>query len=326
MFKLIKNELIKILKRKNIYLLLLLSITIILGYNNSHKYITKKVDNIKLEYEKVYKQDNLSLKYYDSLTSKEEYIDILERVQLEKHAINNNIEYNIILNSENEGIKLPSNALILFMKTFNNFDIIIIVIIIYLSTSTLLEELSKGTVKTLLIRPHKRSKILFSKLLTNLIIVILSIFIIIIFQYIIGGIIFGFDSYNLGAIRYNHITQEIENMNLIYYIFLIFIAKMPMYILLMLISFLLSIIIGNMPVNILISLGIYLVSNLEIGTNNFLKHLVIYNGDLSKFLFGGMHEIFAVGIVQPLIVAITAIIILLELVAKMFKNKDIVNQ
>ena len=53
MFKLIKNELIKILKRKNIYLLLLLSITIILGYNNSQKYITKKVDNIKLEYEKV---------------------------------------------------------------------------------------------------------------------------------------------------------------------------------------------------------------------------------------------------------------------------------
>ena len=101
---------------------------------------------------------------------------------------------------------------------------------------------------------------------------------------------------------------------------------MPMYILLMLISFLLSIIIGNMPVNILISLGIYLVSNLEIGTNNFLEHLVIYNGDLSIFLFGGMHEIFAVGIVQPLIVAITAIIILLELVAKMFKNKDIVNQ
>ena len=51
MQKLIKNELIKIFKRKNIYILILIGITIILGYNSYQKMINSDVD-IQRQYER----------------------------------------------------------------------------------------------------------------------------------------------------------------------------------------------------------------------------------------------------------------------------------
>ena len=139
MFNLLKNELIKIFKRKNIYILFLLSFLIITGYNLFVKLGNINID-INEQYIRAYNQDKMYLENYDDLNIKDKYSDILERVNLEKYAIDNDIKYNILVNTENKNAILPSDARILLMKFFNNFEIIIIFIIIYVSSTIIYEE------------------------------------------------------------------------------------------------------------------------------------------------------------------------------------------
>ena len=134
MLKLIKNELTKIFKRKNIYILLTIGILIIIAYNIFQKITNSNMD-ISKQYQRAYNNDKMLLENYDELNIDESYEEIEERIKLEEYAINNKIKYNIFLNTENKNAPLPSDARILLMKIFNNFDIIIIFILIYLSTT-----------------------------------------------------------------------------------------------------------------------------------------------------------------------------------------------
>ena len=185
MFNLLKNELIKIFKRKNIYILFLLSFLIITGYNLFVKLGNINID-ISEQYIRAYNQDKMYLENYDDLNIKDKYSDILERVNLEKYAIDNDIKYNILVNTENKNAILPSDARILLMKFFNNFEIIILFIIIYVSSTIIYEEYSNGTIKNLLVKPHRRNSILFSKIVTSILVTLFTTIIIILFQYIIG--------------------------------------------------------------------------------------------------------------------------------------------
>ncbi len=324
MLKLLKNELIKIYKRKNIYILFFIAILIIVGYNVFEN-VTNKNFDISEQYLKAYNQDKMYLENYENLDLDESYSEIYERVNLEKYAIENNIKYNILLNSENKNAILPSDARILLMRFFNNFDIIIIFIIIYLASTIIYEEYGNGTIKNLLVKPHKRFLILLSKIITTVLIILITSIVFILFQYIVGGFIFGFDSYSLDAIRYNHITQNIEVMNLGYYMSLIFMAKIPMYLLIILISLLLSIFINNIGINILISLGLYMVANLEILFNNITKYLFMYNWDISKYIFGSV-EIIDNNIKIPIIISSIWIVLITAVLFIGFNRKDIVNE
>lgn len=325
MIKLIKNELIKIFKRKNIYILLAIALVVMMSYNLFEKIINVEGD-IQAQYERAYKQDNLYLEHYEELSIEENYEDIVERIELEKYAIENNIKYNILLNSENNNSPLATDARILLMRLFNNFDIIIIFIIIYISSTIISEEFMSGTIKNVLIKPYKRSTILLSKIITSIGVTLIIAIFIILFQYVFGGILFGFDSYSLEAIRYNHITQSIDTMNLNLYMMLIFLCKMPMYIILNIISLLIGLITNNISINILLSLGLYAISNIERLFNNISQYLIIYNWDISKYLFGGMYKISKVGIAQPILISSITMLVISILIFVIFKNKDVTNQ
>lgn len=323
MINLIKNELIKILKRKNIYILLVIGILIITIYNFYQKLENSNI-NISNQYQRAYDNDKFILENFDELSEfndKDNYEDIIERIKLEEYAIENNIQYNILLNSENSSAPLSKDARILLMKLFNNFEIIIIFIIIYLSSTIISEEYSTGTIKYLLIKPYTRTQILLSKLLTNLFVISIIIIFIILLQYLLGGLLFGFDSYNLEAIRYNTFTQEIETISLINYMILLVLSKMPVYLLLTLISLLFGIITNNIALNILISLSMYIISNLEILINNISKYIFIYNWDISKYIFSSNRLIN-----QSILISIITLLIITTLLFSVFKNKDIKNE
>ena len=319
MLNLIKNELIKVFKRKNIYILLFIGIIIIIGYNIFQRIINSNVD-ISKQYQRAYTNDKLYLENYDQLNIKDTREEIEERLALEKYAIDNDIKYNILLNSENNNSQMPSDARILLMKVFNNFDIIIVCILIYLASTIISEELGSGTIKNVLSKPHTRTKILFSKIITNILIVIGIVSLIVIFQYILGGLLFGFDSYSLEAIRYNNYTKMIERTNLVKYIIILVLSKMPMYLLITGISLLFGLITNNMALNILISLGIYLISKLEILINNFTKYIFIYNWDISKYLYSANDAI-----IQATSISFISLVIIFIILIIGFKNKDIKN-
>lgn len=319
MLKLIQNELIKIFKRKNIYLLLVIGILVITSYNLFQKMTNSNID-ISNQYQKAYSNDLLLLEKYEQLNIKENYEDIIERLKLEEYAINNNIQYNILLNSENNNRPIPTDARILLMRIFNNFDIIIIFIIIYISSTIISEEINNGTIKNLLVKPHKRIKILLSKVLANILVTIFVVGGIVIFQYLLGGILFGFDSYNLEAIRYNKSTQLIETANLTNYMMLIILSKMPMYVTLAITTLLIGLFTNNMALNILISLGIYIISNIENLINNITQYLFIYNWDISKYIF-----ISDALIKKSIFISTISVLLIFLILAIGFKNKDIKN-
>ena len=260
MKKLIENELIKIFKRKNIYIVLLIGILMIVGYSLFQKITNPKVDDIVKQYEKGYERDKSYLEYQKNIDD-EKYEEIVERMALEKYAVENNIQYNILLNSENTNAPLPKDARIILMKIFDNFDIIFVFIVIAISSTIISEEYSKGTIKNLFVKPHKRAKIMCSKIITNIFIVIIIIVFMVLLQYTIGGLIFGFNSYSLDAIIYNKADQSINVMNLSYYMINLIINKVSLYILLIAIGILISSFTSNIALNILISLGIYIIFN-----------------------------------------------------------------
>ena len=327
MIKLIGNELQKIFKRKNIYILFLIIFIFIVGFKFLKRtYIQEDVQSIYLN---IYNNDKSSLENYEYLNLQEDYSTILERVELEKYAIENKIDYNILLNSENKNMSLPNDARILLMKFFDNFDIALIIIIVYISSTIVAEEFVSGTIKNLLIKPHTRIKIISSKILVILLICLILPIIFLITQYIVGGLVFGFNSYSLSAIRFNHIKSNIEVIPMYKYITIIIISKLPMYIGIGLISILIGIITSNVALNILLSIGIYIISiikNPVIQAMNIYKYISIYNWDFSKYLFGNNYNLINNNIIIPIVSSLITLIIIYLLIISMFKNKEVTNE
>lgn len=276
--------------------------------------------DITNQYKRAYNSDKLYLEYNNEAKQNEEYENAVERIHLEKYAINNKIQYNILVNSQNENAILPQDARILLMKIFDNFEILIIFLIIYLSGTTISEEYYTGTIKNILIKPYTRVKILFSKILTNFLIIILATVILVVFQYLLGGVLFGFESYSLEAIRYNTFSKNIETMNLSQYMLIIVFSKIIMYVILSSFSLLFGIITNNIALNILISLGTYFLSNAKILINNITKYLFIYNWDITKFLFTNSSLL-----QQAMIISSISLLIIFSLIIIIFKNKDVTN-
>lgn len=232
----------------------------IVGYSMFQKITNPKVDDIVKQYEKGYERDKSYLEYQKNIDD-EKYEEIFERMALEKYAYENNIQYNILLSTESTNAPVPKDARIILMKIFDNFDIIFVFIVIAISSTIISEEYSKGTIKNLFVKPHKRAKIMCSKIITNIFIVIIIIVFMVLLQYTIGGLIFGFNSYSLDAIIYNKADQSINVMNLAYYMINLTINKISLYILLIAIGILISSFTSNIALNILISLGIYIIFN-----------------------------------------------------------------
>ena len=293
--------------------------SVILIYNIFQIINVSDVD-ITSQYKRAYNIDTFYLEHNKQLNKDENYEKIVERIHLEKYAIDNNIKYNILINSQNESAILPPDARILLMKVFDNFEVLIIFIIIYLSCTIISEEYYSGTIKNILIKPYKRVKILFSKILTDFLIIILVVLILVIFQYVLGGLLFGFESYSLDAIRYNTISQDIETMNLVKYILLLFTTKIFMYVILSSFSLLFGIITNNMALNILISLGAYFWSTFEILKNNITNYIFIYNWDISKYLFTDSTMLW-----QSIIISSISLLIFLLLIIIIFNKKDVRN-
>lgn len=249
---------------------------------------------------------------------KEDDDEIIERIALERYAIDNNIKYNILLNSQNINAILPQDARILLMKVFDNFEILIIFLIIYLSCTIILEEFQSGTIRNVLIKPYSRIKILFSKILTNFLIITVSVIVLVVLQYLIGGLLFGFESYSLEAVRYNSYNKDIVTMDLIQYMLTITVSKLFMYITFSSFSLLLGIIVNNIALNILISIGLYFLSTFESLINKFTQYLFIFNWNISNFLFGNINML-----VQSIMISTISLVIILLFLITIFKNKDI---
>lgn len=251
--------------------------------------------------------------------SKKQYYKAQETAAINKYDIEN--ETTVGDTSSAKGILL---------STFDEYEIFLIVMFMMTAGVIVSEEFSKGTIKLLLIKPYKRSTILASKFITSIIVAIIVILLVLLMQFVVGGLIQGFDSFKNPTIIYDHTINNVKQINTIQYLAMQALGKAPMYILLMTLAFAFSTIFTNSALAITISLLGYMGSsvinmlalNLKL---NWIKYFVTPNWNLTEYFWGGIPTF--EGITLPFSIAIIVIYMVIMLVPTfiIFQKKNIKN-
>lgn len=255
-------------------------------------------------------------KNYDS---KKQYYKAQETAAINKYDIENGTT-----------VGDTSSAKGILLSTFEEYEIFLIVMFMMTAGVIVSEEFSKGTIKLLLIKPYKRSTILASKFITSIIVAIIVILLVLLMQFVVGGLIQGFDSFRNPTIIYDHTINNVKQINTIQYLTMQALGKAPMYILLMTLAFAFSTIFTNSALAITISLLGYMGSsvinmlalNLKL---NWIKYFVTPNWNLTEYFWGGIPTF--EGITLPFSIAIIVIYMVIMLVPTfiIFQKKNIKN-
>ena len=251
--------------------------------------------------------------------SKKQYYKAQETAAINKYDIENGTT-----------VGDTSSAKGILLSTFDEYEIFLIVMFMMTAGVIVSEEFSKGTIKLLLIKPYKRSTILASKFITSIIVAIIVILLVLLMQFVVGGLIQGFDSFKNPTIIYDHTINNVKQINTIQYLAMQALGKVPMYILLMTLAFAFSTIFTNSALAITISLLGYMGSsvinmlalNLKL---NWIKYFVTPNWNLTEYFWGGIPTF--EGITLPFSIAIIVIYMVIMLVPTfiIFQKKNIKN-
>ena len=251
--------------------------------------------------------------------SKKQYYEAQETAAINKYDIENGTT-----------VGDTSSAKGIVLSTFEEYEIFLIVMFMMTAGVIVSEEFSKGTIKLLLIKPYKRSTILASKFITSIIVAIIVIILVILMQFVVGGLIQGFDSFKNPTIIYDHTINNVKQINTIQYLAMQALGKAPMYILLMTLAFAFSTIFTNSTLAITISLLGYMGSsvinvlalNLKL---DWIKYFVTPNWNLTEYFWGGIPTF--EGITLPFSIAIIVIYMVIMLVPTfiIFQKKNIKN-
>ena len=247
---------------------------------------------------------------------KSEINGYLEKANLYKYDLYNDTEY-----------QNTATANYTFQNSIGTYIAIIVMIVVIVAGVSISEEFNKGTVKLLLVRPYSRTKILISKLIAVFITMLITTATILLLQFIIGGIVYGFGTYMMNVVQFDFTTNSIVTLNIFAYLGLIFICKLPIFILIGTLAFALSTLFLNSPLAVALPIlgymGSDMINMIAISYKwDWVKYFVTPNWDLSQYLFGGT-PMFS-GISVEFSITICAIYFVIMLVASIvsFKKRN----
>lgn len=250
---------------------------------------------------------------------KSEINGYLEKANLYKYDLYNDTEY-----------QNTATANYTFQNSIDTYIAIIVMVVVIVAGVSISEEFNKGTVKLLLVRPYSRTKILISKLIAVFITMLITTATILLLQFIIGGIVYGFGTYMMNVVQFDFTTNSIVTLNIFAYLGLIFICKLPIFILIGTLAFALSTLFLNSPLAVALPIlgymGSDVINMIAISYKwDWVKYFVTPNWDLSQYLFGGT-PMFS-GISIEFSITICAIYFVIMLVASIvsFKKRNIKN-
>ena len=228
-----------------------------------------------------------------------------------------------------EDINNESNLRYIMTNFYSEYTFLILVFGVMIAGAIVSEEYNKGTIKSLLITPYKRSTILLSKFITVIIFTILFIIISYLMQIIIGGLFLGFGSLSNHVVEYNLATKSLEVMSLSKYVLLYSIANLPQIILLVTLAFAVSTIVGNTAFAIVITFaGVIGSSIINMFASAYkieiLKYFVTTNWDFNYYLFGGTSP-YKTSLTHAIIVCIIYFLIMVITSFIVFNKKNIKN-
>lgn len=250
---------------------------------------------------------------------KSEINGYLENANLYKYDLYNDTEY-----------QNTATANYTFQNSIGTYIAIIVMVVVIVAGVSISEEFNKGTVKLLLVRPYSRTKILISKLIAVFITMLITTVAILLLQFIIGGIVYGFGTYMMNVVQFDFTTNSIVTLNIFAYLGLIFVCKLPIFILIGTLAFALSTLFLNSPLAVALPIlgymGSDVINMIAISYKwDWVKYFVTPNWDLSQYLFGGT-PMFS-GISIEFSITICAIYFVIMLVASIvsFKKRNIKN-
>lgn len=255
-----------------------------------------------------------------------------ETIKLCEYAIENKINSNIITRGNPDlEYSLSYSSKSLLLEAVQTYQFFIIIAVVIIAGTIISDEFNKGTIKLLLVRPYKRTKILLSKFISCIIILLLSILSVIIMQTIIGGITFGFESYKDPTLIYDFSTNTLKEVGLISYLGISTLAIMPKFILLMTLAFAISTLLLNSPMAIAIPLlGIMaeaMINQLVLTYEKakFLIYFVTPNWDLSMYLYGALPTFEHITLPFSICICLAYFIVMIALSIYSFKKRNIKN-
>lgn len=222
------------------------------------------------------------------------------------------------------------NARNLFMAVISDNYIFFIILTVMIAGGIVAEEFSKGTIKMLLIRPYERWKILLAKYISCLITLVFGIVVISIAQYLIGGIVFGFETYSLPVVVYNYANKTMMEISLMKHVLLSLVAILPMLILLLTLAFTISTVFTSSSLAIALTLLTTFFSsvvNMMI-INSKIKILSLFPTmiwDLTEFLYGATPSYEYMKLNNCIIMSLVYLAILLFISFFVFKHKNVKN-
>ena len=265
------------------------------------------------------KQQELKQQKNNSYQEKISHNELIKEIELDKYIINKKIN-----------IKKENNLNYQLRDIIDDYELFIVIIILLASSILIGEEFNKGTIKLLLIKPFNRFEILLSKYLTAIIIMLLTIIFIALIQLIIGGIFFGFDSLSNPVPIYNFNINKVVEYNIISYMLIRIIIRIPMFIMLITISILVSNIINNTIGSFSLIMLLYMfslvINNIIIEYNlKLFQYFLTMNWDFKQYLFGSLSNFSYLNLKKSILIYIIYVIIFLSIMFINFKKKNIKN-
>lgn len=271
-----------------------------------------------IEYEN-YSQIINGLKDKENKTEEEKknYEEALKVANVAKYYIENNI----VIEKEYNSASFIANIM-------DEYGVFIIIFSIIVAGTIVSSESQKGTIKLLLTRPYSRNKILLSKYLVSILSVFIFILLFLITEFIVGGIIDGFDIFKIPMVEYNIKTSSVVVMGVCKYSIIKTLMSLPLVILLTTLGFSLSTIISNSAISVAMPILGYMSSNiinLFIERIKILKYFVTANWDLSIYMFGGKGIAEGLNFAVSLLICLIYLLIMLITTFIVFNKRDIKN-
>lgn len=250
---------------------------------------------------------------------KSEINGYLENANLYKYDLYNDTEY-----------QNTATANYTFQNSIGTYIAIIVMVVVIVAGVSISEEFNKGTVKLLLVRPYSRTKILISKLIAVFITMLITTATILLLQFIIGGIVYGFGTYMMNVVQFDFTTNSIVTLNIFAYLGLIFICKLPIFILIGTLAFALSTLFLNSPLAVALPIlgymGSDVINMIAISYKwDWVKYFVTPNWDLSQYLFGGTPMFSGISIEFSITICAIYFVIMLAASIVSFKKRNIKN-
>lgn len=280
MLKLVQNEWIKIFNRIGTYVMIALLVIGVIIIGAFTKVNESKFQNVPEADWKAQTAEQIKIYEHDLKEMPDTAIRVKQNIEKDLAISKYRLEHDIAPASGNSGYSFIEDSIPL-ISVAALFTIVI-------AAGIVASEFGWGTIKLLLIRPMKRSKILLSKYITVILFGILMLSVIFISSSILGFILFGSGDGTNIYLAYSN--GEVVERNMIGHLVNLFILSSVDMVMLTTMAFMISAVFRNSSLAIGISLFLLLmggnVTMLIASKYEWAKYILFANTDLGQYFYG----------------------------------------